>query len=153
MIALTPAVTENPDQDTFAFHFGSVVAKIQFNGIAPLPYETYRYYTSTRTVSISEAVVIGNTPYTDLKLQSVYLHVDANRRKPDSAVLEVIRKDGHVQYLAPRTVHFDGVPLESEGETIDGLLVIISNGSEPYDWDVFYLLPSASQTLDDPSSE
>ena len=156
MIALTPAVTENPVQDTFALHFGSVVAKIQFNGIAPLPYETFRYYTSTRTVSISETVVIGNAPYTDLKLQSVYLHVNANRRKPDSAVLEVIRKDGHVQYLAPRTVHFDESTFEVEnpdGETIDGQLVIISNDSQPYDWDVFYLLPSASQTLDDQSSE
>ena len=156
MIALTPAVTENPDQDTFAFHFGSVVAKIQFNGIAPRPHETYRYYTSTRTVSITEAVVIGTTPYTDLKLQSVYLHVDANRRKPDSAILEVIRKDGHVQYLVPRTVHFDESTFEVEnpdGETIDGQLVIISNDSQPYDWDVFYLLPSASQTLDDQSGE
>ena len=147
MITLTPSITEKPDQDTYAFYFGSVVAKIQFNGIAPLPYETYRYYTSTRMVSISKAVTIGDTLYTDLKLQSVYLRVNAKRRKPESSLLEVIRKNGHVQYFAPRIVHFDGVPLESEGEIIDGQLVVISHDSHPYDWEVFYLLPSAYQTL------
>ena len=148
MIALTPAVTQKPNQDTSVFHFGSAVAKIQFNGIAPLNYEFYRYYTSTRTVSIPKAVAIGGTHYTDVKLQTVYLRVDPKRRKPDSAVLEVIRNDEHAQYLTPSSVHFDDSTFEidaSENETISGQLVIISNDSRPYDWDVFYLFPCAGK--------
>ena len=148
MIALSPAVTQKPNQNTSVFHFGSVAAKIQFNGIAPLNFEIYRYYTSTRTVSIPKSVSIGGTLYTDVKLQSVYLRVDAQRRKPDSAVLEVIRKDEHVQYLTPNSVHFDDSTFEiaaPENATVSGQLVINSNDSIPYDWDVFYLFPCAGK--------
>ena len=172
---------DTAEQELPGFHFSSVVQKIDFKEIS-LPYETYRYHTSTRTVSIP-----------DLKLQSIFLSVDkarlnslvgSNRLSDDdrgpielpmpvSAVLEVIDKAGYIRYAVPRTVQFDGTPLESEksneriakGDSapsaiedsgrnfIDGQLVIISNGSEPYNWDVFYLLPSASQTLDDQSGE
>lgn len=148
MIALSPAVTRKPNQGTSVFHFGSVAARIQFNGIAPLNFEIYRYYTSTRTVSIPKAVSIGGTLYTDVKLQSVYLRVDAQRRKPDSAVLEVIRKDEHVQYLTPNSVHFDDSTFEiaaPENATVSGQLVINSNDSIPYDWDVFYHFPCAGK--------
>ena len=148
MIIVTPPPTENPNQNPVAFQFGSVVAKIEFNSIASLPYETYRYYTSTRTVSISDPIAIGSTFYTNLKLQSVYLRVDADLRKPNSAVIEVIGQDGQVRYASPRSVHFDSTSFVPEGETIDGELVIISHDGNPYAWDVFYLLPSASHTPD-----
>lgn len=88
---------------------------------------------------------------------------------PVSAVLEVIDKKGRTQHVVPPTVRFDGIPLEpeksnhrsteqiensigdameSDRKLADGQLIIISNDGQPYDWDVFYLLPSASHTLD-----
>lgn len=145
VIGVTLATKNTEAKEAHGSFFASVVSKVQFNGIAPLNYEIFRYYTSKRTVSL---------PKTDLKLQSILLSVD--NKKPNTALLEMIGKDGQVQYLAPRTVHFDESTFEieaSDNETIDGQLVIISNDGLPYDWDVFYLLPSAYQTLDDPSSE
>lgn len=140
VIAVTPTAKNTATQEPPVFHFGDVVTIIEFSGLAPLHYEIYRYHTSEHTVSL---------PKTNLKLQSIILTV--KNKVPNTAILEVIRKDGQVQYPAPRTVFFDGVPFEAKGETIDGQLVIISNDSDPYDWHVFYLLPSASHTLDNRS--
>ena len=111
----------------------------------------------------------------DLKIQSVYLRVNNTSRMPDTAFLEIIGKDGQARYAVPCTVQFDGailgsikrpnrikqansvrddLPLtewttraieDSDRDFIDGQLIIISNGSQPYDWDVFYLLESLKE--------
>lgn len=127
MIVVTLAVKDTETQQSHNSYFGAVVEKIEFRGIAPLPYEAYRYHALTRTVSIPP-----------LKLKSIFLRV-ANGT-PDTALLEVIEKTGRVRYAMPRVVHFDAATLVSEpsDDPIDGQLVITSNDSRPYDWDVFY---------------
>ena len=140
MIAVSAEWRKPSTGERSVFHFGDVVTTVEFNAIALPPCEIFRYHAAQKTVSL---------PENDVKLQSIILSVENN--VPNTALLEVIRKDVQVQYPAPRTVFFDGVPFEAKGETIDGQLVIISNDSDPYDWDVFYLLPSASHTLDNRS--
>lgn len=173
-IVVSPAVKHTADRHVPVLHFGSVVEQIKFDGIA-LPHEDqeiYRYHTTRRAVPIPEGIAIGDTLYAprDLKIHSIYLRVDKSRGFPNTAFLEVIGKDGQARYALPRTVEFDGAMLESEGSSewrtkkqltdreggrdpmedsdkdfIDGQLVIISNGRQPYDWDVFYLLESLKE--------
>ena len=164
IISFHSAALDNGNQGVSVFRFGFVVERIEFNGIASLPCEIYRYHAVKRIVSTDA----------DLKIQSIYLRIGTDLPchsacnaveypMPDSAVVEVIGKTGDVRYNLPRVVHFDATALVSEGAngqieranedsdngTIDGQLVIISNDSQPYDWDLFYVLPSASGALDD----
>ena len=134
LIVVTPAKPESENREKTVVRFDDVVEHIHIEGVS-LPYEAFRCHASTRTVAAA-----------GLTLQSVFVVVDYASRNLNTAFLEVVEQDGQVRYASPRSVHIDGVPLESKGETMDGRLVIISNDSEPYDWGVFYLLPSASQT-------
>ena len=168
LIIITLAVKDTTNQKTPGFHFGAVVEKINVKGIS-LPYQIYRYHASKRTVALPElelksiCLSVNNTQSTEIErtdLVEISMTV--------SAVLEVIDKDGRTQHVVPPTVQFDGIPLESgrsnhrltekiansigdatepDRNLVDGQLIIISNDSQPYDWDVFYLLPSASHTL------
>ncbi len=118
--------TGHEEHEPTSFRFGAVIERINVKGLS-LPYQTYRYHTSKRTVETA-----------DLTIQSVYLSVDAPTQTLNTAFLEVVQSDGEIRYAMPRTVHFDNESFISEGETIDAQLVIITHGKQPYDWDVFY---------------
>ena len=172
LIIITLAVKDTTDQKSPGFHFGAVVEKINVKGIS-LPYQIYRYHASKRTVSLPElelksiCLSVNDAQSTEIERTDL-----VEISMPVSAVLEVIDKDGRVKHVVPPTVQFDGIQLEpgrsnrrlterianSIGDAmdldrnpVDGQLIIISNDSQPYDWDVFYLLPSASHTLDNRS--
>ena len=136
LIVVTPTVPESENRDPPVVRFSDVVEQIHIEGVS-LPYEAFRCHASTRTVTAA-----------GLTIQSVYLSVDPLSRNLNTVFLEVVEPDGQVRYAVPRSVHFDSTSFVPEGETIDGELVIISHDGNPYDWDVFYLLPSASHTPD-----
>ena len=169
LIIVTLAIKDTTDQKSPGLRFGAVVEKINVKGIS-LPYQIYRYHASKRTVALPElelksiCLSVNNTQSSEIERTDL-----VEISMPVSAVLEVIDTDGRVQHVVPPTVQFDGIPLEperlnhrltervvnsigdameSDRKLVDGQLIIISNDSQPCDWDVFYLLPSASHTLD-----
>ncbi len=136
LIVVTPAKPESENREKTVVRFDDVVERIHVEEVS-LPYEAFRCHASTRTVAAA-----------GLTLQSVIVVVDNASRNLNTAFLEVVEQDGQVRYASPRFVHFDSATFVSEGESIDGELVIISHDGNPYEWDVFYLLPYSSQTPD-----
>lgn len=136
LIVVSPAKTESETQEKTVVRFSDVVERIHVEEVS-LPYDAFRCHASTRTVAAA-----------GLTIQSVYVVVYRASRNLNTAFLEVVEKDGQIRYAMPRSVHFDSATFVSEGDAIDGELVIISHDGNPYAWDVFYLLPSSSQTPD-----
>lgn len=126
MIIVT--LTTNDTQEPPDLQFGAVTEKINFETIS-IPHETYRYHTTKRTVPIPNG-----------KLKSIILSVENTNQTPISAILETMGTDGQIRYTRAHKIQFDGITLKNETnhKTTDRELVIISNDSNPYNWDVFY---------------